>query len=296
MKYIIDKNYADLTIKEFLKKENISHSLLKRLKKIPNGITVNKKQENVLYRLKHNDILELKIMDSECDENEHLLPVELPIEIVYEDENLTVVNKSSNMPTHPSINNYDNTLANALRFRYKDKPYVFRAVNRLDKDTSGLVITANNSYYASIVSKAIKEGKTLKKYIAVVAGRLNGEGVINKPIGRIGKSIIKREIREDGEKAVTRYISLLSCDEASVIELYPETGRTHQLRIHLASIGHPIIGDSLYFEQSNRIDRQALHCVSMIIDGVGKFYAPIPNDILNLIRSYFDNEECIFKN
>lgn len=296
MIYIIDKQNADLTIKEFLKRENISNSLLKKLKKIPNGITVNNKHENVLYKLNLDDVLELAISDLKCDENEYLLPIDLPIEIIYEDENLTVVNKSGNMPTHPSINNYDNTLANALKFRYKNKPYVFRASNRLDKDTSGVVITANNSYYASIVSKAIKEGRAIKKYIAVVSGRLDGEGIIDKPIGRIGKSIIKREIREDGERAVTRYLSVLSSDEVSVIELYPKTGRTHQLRVHLESIGHPIIGDSLYFEKSDKIKRQALHCVSMIIDGIGSFYAPIPNDILDLIRSYFDNEEYIFEN
>lgn len=294
MRYLIDNQNVNLSIKEFLKKVNLSNSLLKRLKKIPNGITVNGKHENVLYRLKENDLLELKILDTDEDVNEFLLPVDLPIEIIYEDDNLTVVNKPGNMPTHPSINNYDNTLANALKYRYREKPYIFRAANRLDKDTSGVVITANNSYYASLVSRAIKEGRAGKKYIAVVFGKIDGKGIIDKPIARVNKSIIKREIREDGERAVTRFESLFSSEDVSVLALYPETGRTHQLRVHLSSIGHPIIGDSMYFKPSDKIGRQALHCISMIIDNVGSFYAPLPKDILDLIRSYFSNEEGIF--
>ena len=295
MRYVIDSN-LNLSIKDFLRKENISSALLRKLKRIPNGIMVNNKQENVLYKLKEHDVLELNILDNFEDENECLLAVDLPIEIIYEDDNLTVVNKPGNMPTHPSINNYDNTLANALRYRYRDKPYVFRAANRLDKDTSGVVITANNSYYASLVSNAIKEGKATKKYIAVVFGKLDGEGIIDKPIARVGKSIIKREVRDDGEKAITKYKSLISNDQASLVELSPITGRTHQLRVHLSCIGHPIIGDSMYFEPSEKIGRQALHCFSMTIDNIGSYYAKIPDDILNLIRSYFPNEENIFQN
>ena len=144
-----------------------------------------------------------------------------------------------------------------------------------------------------MVSNAIKEGRAVKKYIAVVNGKLEGEGIIDKPIGRVGKSIIKREVREDGERAVTRYKYLAYCDEVSLVDLFPETGRTHQLRVHLSSIGHPIIGDTMYFEPSDEIKRQALHCVNMTIDNIGSYYAPIPEDIMNLIRSYFVNEEGI---
>ena len=171
MRYIISKQNENISIKEFLKKENISSNLLKRLKKIPNGIQVNGKHENVNYILKENDVLLLASNDFYDDENKYLEPLNIPLEIIYEDENLTVINKPSNMPTHESLNNRGNTLANALRYRYLDKPYVFRATNRLDKDTSGVVITANNQYYASLLSGKIKKGEIRKEYIAVIKGR-----------------------------------------------------------------------------------------------------------------------------
>ena len=291
MKYVIASNCAGKTIKEFLREKGVSGNLLKRLKKIEKGILVNSAHQNVLYRLQENDILELMIEDFDSDTNEYLEPVDLPIDIIYEDENITVVNKPYGMPTHQSINNHNNTLANALCFRYRDKPYVFRASNRLDKDTSGVVITANNRYYASLISKMIKGGQVKKEYIAVVKGRLEGAGTINLPIDRVGESIIKRMVREDGEPALTEYCALMSCDEISVVSVMPMTGRTHQIRVHMESIGHPIMGDALYFEKSCYIDRQALHCLRMDLGELGSYFAPLPNDILMLIRRFFGNEE-----
>lgn len=296
MRYIISKQNENISIKEFLKKENISSNLLKRLKKIPNGIQVNGKHENVNYILKENDVLLLASNDFYDDENKYLEPLNIPLEIIYEDENLTVINKPSNMPTHESLNNRGNTLANALRYRYLDKPYVFRATNRLDKDTSGVVITANNQYYASLLSGKIKKGEIRKEYIAVIKGRLEGEGIIDAPIDRIEKSIIKRVVRQDGEVAITKYKSIASTDEISVVSLMPVTGRTHQIRVHLAHIGHPIIGDELYGESSEYINRQALHCLKMDVKDIGCFFAPLPSDIRALIRNYFENEDFIPKN
>ena len=291
MKYTITNEIVGKTIKEFLRNEGVSANLLKKLKKIEDGILVNSQHQNVTYHLQENDILEIKDEDGEDDVNEYLEPVDLPIDIIYEDENITVVNKPYNMPTHQSLNNHGNTLANALMFRYQNKPYVFRASNRLDKDTSGIVITANNQYYASLISRKIQRGEVIKGYIAVVSGRVEGEGVINAPIDRIGTSIIKRAVRDDGEEAITEYKSLLCSDEISVLSVFPKTGRTHQIRVHMAYIGHPIIGDALYYESSPFIERQALHCYKMALDGIGKFHAPLPNDIMNLIRRYFKDEE-----
>ena len=222
--------------------------------------------------------------------NEYLEPVDIPIDIIFEDENMTVVNKGANMPTHESINNRGNTLANALAYRYKDKPYVFRAVNRLDKDTSGVVLTANNKYYAGMLSNIIKNGKIQKEYIAVVQGKLSGKGTIEGGIKRIGESIIERTVSDDGEYALTEYEVLKSCEEISVVLVKPKTGRTHQIRVHMAHIGHPVVGDELYGEKSEYISRQALHCKRMKIEGIGDFIAPLPNDINKLIRRYFDEE------
>jgi len=130
-----------------------------------------------------------------------------------------------------------------------------------------------------------------KEYIAVVKGRLEGEGVIDAPIDRVGESIIKRIVREDGEPSLTLYRSLMSCDEISVVSVTPKTGRTHQIRVHMAHIGHPIMGDALYFEKSDYIDRQALHCLRMDLGELGSYFAPLPNDIIDLIRRFFGNEE-----
>ncbi|MBQ7225604.1 MAG: RluA family pseudouridine synthase [Clostridia bacterium] len=294
MKYLINSENAGKTIKEFLRENNFSANLVKKLKKIENGITVNSVHQNVTYRLMENDILNLLDADFEKDTNEYLEPVDLPIEIIYEDEFITVVNKPCGMPTHQSLNNHGNTLANALKYRYRDKPYVFRASNRLDKDTSGVVITANNRYYAALISNKIKEGTVKKEYIAVVRGRLEGSGTVNAPIDRVGESIIKRVVRDDGEAAVTVYRALLSSDEISVVSVTPITGRTHQIRVHMEHIGHPIIGDALYYEPSTEINRQALHCIRMDVPQVGSYYAPLPKDIINLIRRYFRDEELSF--
>ncbi len=293
MRYLIDKTNENTIIKDFLRKNHISSNLLKRLKQIPNGITVNSKHENVTYLLKKNDILELNIDDFLEDENEYLEPVNIPLEIIYEDENLTVVNKPSNMPTHESLNNRGNSLANALRYRYKEVPYVFRATNRLDKDTSGVVITANNRFYASLLSAKIKNGEVKKEYIALVKGKLDGEGEINAPIDRIEKSIIKRIVRADGEEAITKYRVLASNEEASIVLLTPVTGRTHQLRVHLAYIGHPILGDALYGDKCEYINRQALHCLKMDILDIGCYRASLPEDIKFVIRNFFGDEEII---
>lgn len=292
MKIIITKQDEGIEIKNFLKNINMSHSLIKKLKKIPNGILVNGSHQNVLYKLKENDVLELNYDDTREETNEYLEPVNIPIEIIYEDENITAVNKGAGMPTHESINNRGNSLANALAYRYRDKNYVFRATNRLDKDTSGVVLTANNKYYAGLLSTKIKNGEIDKEYIAVVHGKLPQAGVINAGIKRIGESIIKREVSVDGEFALTEYSTLASNENISVALVKPKTGRTHQIRVHMAHIGHPIVGDAMYGSESLEIDRHALHCFKMNVNGIGEFVAPLPNDIRDLIRRYF-NESII---
>ena len=294
MKIIIDEIKAGKDIKTFLKSIGMSLSLVKQLKKIPLGITVNGEHQNVTYVLKAGDVLVLKDEDTEEETNKHLEPVNIPIEIIFENENLTVVNKPANMPTHESRNNRGNTLANALAYRYRDIPYVFRATNRLDKDTSGVVITANNRYFSAILSDKIKKGEVAKEYIAVVHGKFQGDGVIEAPIERVGESIIKREVRDDGEYALTEYSTLAYNDNISLVLVKPKTGRTHQIRVHMAYIGHPILGDTLYGGDTKLISRQALHCMRMEIDGIGSFFAPVAQDIKEVVKGEF-NEEALPK-
>ena len=296
MKYVINREQSGQEIKAFLKANSLSSSLIKQLKKLSDGILVNGVHQNVLYILKENDILELNIADNKEDENEYLAPVDLPVEIIFENDDMTVINKPYGMPTHESINNRGNTLANALAFRYRNKPYVFRATNRLDKDTSGVVITANNKYFAALLSQKIKTNQIKKAYVAIVEGTLSVSGTIEAPIGRIGQSIIKREVREDGEYALTEYKSLASNEKYSVVLVMPKTGRTHQIRVHMAHIGHPLAGDTLYGGKTTDISRQALHCLRMLVSDIGGFYAPLPQDMKDLIRRQFGNEEFIPKN
>ena len=289
MKYIIDKKSNNLSIKSYLiLKLNLSSRLIKHLKKYYDGILLNGIHADVTAILKENDVLELDFSDRKDDVNEYLVKSDIPLSIVYEDENYTVINKPAMMPTHQSLNHYDDTLANALAYRYSDRPYVFRAVNRLDKDTSGIVLTANNKLYAEILSKKLIENKVTKEYIAIVEGKLTGEGVVEEPIARQGDSIIKREVREDGEYALTKYKVVYSDDEISVIKAYPITGRTHQIRVHMSYIGHSLLGDTMYGSNSSLISRHALHAYKLNIDGIGSFTAPLPEDMIKIIRSRFN--------
>lgn len=294
MKYIINEKQDKLLLRDFFKLELLLTSrLITHLKSKENGILVNGNRVNVDFILNKNDILELDFSDEEKDINEHLVKSNIPLDIIYEDENMTVVNKPSNMPTHQSLNHYEDTLSNALAFRYSERPYVFRAINRLDKDTSGVVLTANNRYFADILSKKMKNGKMKKEYIAIVFGKTDSKGTINAPISRKADSIIERIISETGDEAITEYETLCSCDDISVLIVRPITGRTHQIRVHMKHIGHPIIGDSLYFEKSPFINRQALHAYKLKIEDIGEFTAKIPDDMRNLIERYFKNAEIL---
>ena len=291
---MIGKPYEGKKLKGFLTKElDLSSRLITALKKFEGGILLNGKPVFVNAVLHENDILELDFRDREEDENEFLIKTPMELDIIYENDNFTVVNKSANMPTHQSLNHYTDTLANGLAYRYRERPYVFRAINRLDRNTSGVVVTANNRFFADILANKLKNGEFQKEYIAVVKGRLEGEGVIEAPIRRVPDSIMIREVSPEGEYARTEYKSVLSCNEISILKVRPITGRTHQIRVHMSYLGHPIIGDDLYYTESELIDRQALHAYRLKIKGIGEYTAPIPKDIDNLIRRYFKEYEII---
>ena len=294
MRYIIDKKQDKIVLRDFLRTElKLSSRLIKSLKKRNGSILVNGEQSAVSRILNENDVILLDFSDKEEDVNEYLQKTDIPVDIIYEDENYTVVNKGANMPTHQSMKHQDDTLANALAFRYRERPYVFRAINRLDKDTSGVVLTANNRFYADILSEKLKNGEFKKQYIAIVTGKAQPTGEIIAPISRVDDSIITREVSPNGEYAHTIYKTLISCERISVLLVTPITGRTHQIRVHMASIGHPILGDSLYGSESEDISRQALHAYRLEIQGIGEFKAEIPEDMRSVIRRYFEDEKCI---
>lgn len=202
---------------------------------------------------------------------------------------MIAINKPPNMPVHPSRGHYTGTLANALAYYYKNigKNIKIRPINRLDKDTSGVVIFAKNSHIQYLMSK--EETFISKKYIAVVKGMVpQDKGIIDMPIKRENIDSIKRIVSEDGQKAVTIYEVIDKNEKYSLLRIDLITGRTHQIRVHMSHIGHPIIGDELYGEVSPLIQRQGLHAEKIsfehpITNKTIELYADIPDDIKKLI-------------
>lgn len=262
----IDNNYEGMLIREVLKKELLySVNLIKKLKFSPDGIRVNGEWVTVRYQLRHGDVLSLAVEDKEEDVSPYIIPSsELSLEVIYEDEFVTAVNKPYNMPSHPSHGHRLDTVANALAYRYRDRVYVFRPVNRLDRDTSGCMLTANTRDASYKMYLAMTGGRISKTYLAVLDGNLpDDEGRIESYMHRRDDSIIIREETSpdtpDAKEAVTEYRVIARTEKNSVVLASPITGRTHQLRVQFAGIGHPITGDTLYGTESPFIARHALH-------------------------------------
>ncbi len=304
MDILIENNYEGMLVREVLKNElGYSANMMKKLKFSPDGIKVNGQWVTVRYVLKRGDVLSLHTEDRPEDVSPYIIPVDLPLEVVYEDEYVTVVNKPYNMPSHPSLGHKLDTVANALAYRYRDITYVFRPTNRLDRDTSGCMLTSNARDASYKMMRAMMEGKIRKTYIAVTDGvPTEREGVLRSFMHRKDDSIIEREECEPdapgAKPAVTEYRVLCDNGRQAVILASPLTGRTHQLRIHFAGIGCPMVGDTMYGTASEYIDRHALHSWRTVFphprDGeLITVTAPIPEDIAALIEKLGLNIENI---
>jgi 23S rRNA pseudouridine1911/1915/1917 synthase len=206
---------------------------------------------------------------SEEDSSEKIPAVKMDLDIVYEDEDIIVINKPAGLPIHPSLNHYEDSLANGLAYYYESqgKPFIFRCANRLDKNTSGLTVIAKHLVSANIISTAVKNRQFHREYYAIVRGSLEQkEGTIDAPIGRVGESIITRQVDfENGERAVTHYKVVEEMNGHSLVSIHLETGRTHQIRVHLSHIGYTIIGDDVYSNGKNEfgVQGQMLHARSL---------------------------------
>lgn len=221
----------------------LSNKLITRLKN-GDGILLNGKKEFVTKSVHTGDFLSLRFPE---ESSPGIIPEDIPLDILYEDDDILAVNKPGNMPTHPSHGHFGGTLANAVMHYYRDIPFTFRAVTRLDRDTSGVIIIAKNAPSADRLSKQLAAGQFSKEYIAVCVGiPVEMKGTIDAPIKRAAEGIIKRCISEDGKKAVSNYEVSEALGGFSLIRLFPQTGRTHQLRLHLSYIGMPIYADFLY--------------------------------------------------
>lgn len=305
MEFLIDESLAGKTVKDFLFKEmKYSGGTVKKLKFRENGITVNGEFVTVRRVLKTGDILRLRMEDTEEDTCPYMIPVDLPIKIAYEDEQLTVVDKPPMMPAHPSYTHRLDTVANALAFRYSDAPFVFRPVNRLDRDTSGLMLTARTRLSASKLYESMISGEIHKYYIALLSAVPENEsGIINTYMRRKADSIIERCVcspEDDKAKiALTAYKVIYSGDGICAVIAAPVTGRTHQLRVHFSHIGCPLLGDTMYGGNTGRIDRHALHSAYLSFPhpdgGTVEITSPLPDDMKSALGDGAYSVDRIFK-
>ena len=286
----IYKNVKEILLSHF----RISNRLLVKLKK-NQRIFLNGEKVYVTTPIKINDIIEVDI-DFE-EESENIVPTKIDLDIIFEDEYMLIINKPPHIAIHPSILHYENSLSNGIAYYFKSKNIrkKIRPVNRLDRDTSGIVIFAKNEYVQESLINQMKQNKFEKKYIALLDGFLEKtSGTINAPIGRKENSIIERITSENGVPSITHFNLLkhfeINNNKLSLVEFTLETGRTHQIRVHSKHIGHPIIGDSLYGKTSELISRQALHAYKIcFIHPISKkslcFETNFPKDINNIIKN-----------
>ncbi|MBQ4354754.1 MAG: RluA family pseudouridine synthase [Clostridia bacterium] len=297
MDIIINNNYEGKLIREVLKNDlGFSVNLIKKLKFSEDGIRVNGQWVTVRYELKHGDILSLATEDRADDVSPYIIPADLPIDVLYEDEFVTAVGKPYNMPSHPSHGHRLDTVANALAYRYADRTYVFRPVNRLDRDTSGCMLTSNTKDASFKMYSAMVEGAIHKTYLAVLDGVLPmEEGEIFSYVRRREESIIEREecspALSDAKPALTVFRRIAVSEDHTLVIASPITGRTHQLRLHFLGKGCPITGDSLYGSENEHISRHALHSWKTTFPHpysgqIISVTAPIPADIAALMDAY----------
>lgn len=266
----------------FLKREcGVSARMITRLKREKDGIIRNEKNIRTVDRVSADDVIVLNLPEDSND----IVPTEGVLSILYEDGYLLVVDKPAGMPVHPAKVHQSGTLANILKFRQLEKGenYTFRAVNRLDKDTSGIVLIAKNSFVAKELPKNVQ-----KTYLAVCEGVLSEPDIIDSPIRLLEGHSIQRTTAPDGAPAVTHYTPIRNNGTHTLLSLTLETGRTHQIRCHMASIGHPLAGDDMYGGSLDFIPRQALHCASVVFTHPVtservELESPLPKDIAAII-------------
>ncbi len=285
LNYKVKKEEENTRLNIFLREKGVSLAHIKRMKFIDNGILVDNIKKNTDYLLKENE--EVKILINVEEKETNVIPEDISLDIVYEDEFCIVVNKPYDMPIHPSLNHQTGTLANAFvgYFQKKGERRVPRIINRLDKNTSGLVLIAKDAYSAQWFKNRLE-----KTYYAIVKGKiLEDTGIIEAPIKRKGDSIITRCVDKDGQYAKTEYEVLEKNEDYSYLKIKLHTGRTHQIRVHFSYINHPLIGDDMYGEFSKIINRHSLHCKELefiLVNTNTKILvtSKIPNDMMNVLK------------
>ena len=260
IEYTVEEYFEGKKLISFLRGHvKISVRLLRSLKRVEGGIKINGENARTVDLLHSGDVVTLSIPE---DEN-HSIPTDYPLKVVCEDEDVLVIDKPAMLPMHESHNHQGDTLANAVAgyLTKKGKSLSFRAVGRLDKGTSGLVICALNSHAAARLS-----GNFEKTYYAIATGHYEGSGTIDKPIYRPDPMKTYRSADDRGDRAVTHYEVLENGEDYSFLRVHLETGRTHQIRVHFAYLGTPLYGDRMYGQEHPIIGRQALHCGEVVFN------------------------------
>lgn len=276
LEYNVNKNDTNKTINEIINQSfNFSNRLFTKLLK-DKRIFVNDVNIDTRLKVNENDIITIDLNYEE--DNSNIVSKQMNLDIVYEDEGMLIINKPSGIATHPSIRHYEDSISSGVKYYFETIGIhkKIRPVNRLDLNTSGLVIFAKNEYIQENLIRQMKTNTFQKEYLAIIEGILiNKKGVIDAPMARKEGSIIERCVSENGQKAITEYEVISHNDKYSLIKCKLLTGRTHQIRVHFAHIGHPLLGDSLYGKKSDLIDGQALHCYRL------EFLHPISRKKMN---------------
>lgn len=289
--YEIEEKDGGRTVLSFLKEQGFSSRVIAGLKRNPYGITIGRKRVTVQKQLKKGDLLTVRITNRESQiANEHIQPVDLPLQVLYEDEDVLVVDKPPHLATHPSLGNHGATLAGAVAHYLRGREFVFRPVHRLDKDTSGAILLAKNSHSAGVLGEDLKKNKVVRTYLAILQGTLpQKQGTVDAPIARVPGSVLARQVDAAGDAAVTHYKVLAEGNGFSLVHLKLDTGRTHQIRVHMAHLGAPVAGDFLYGQEDAALGRQALHSASItfthpISHREIALRCPLPDDLTDYLK------------
>lgn len=297
--YIVPPEEEGFILKTVLQKRlMVSRKLLSRIKLTERGITVNEERQYINIKVKAGDRVEIRM---EEEQSEDILPQDLPLHILHEDEHLLILAKDAGIIVHPTHGHYVNTIANGVVYHWQQAGITcrFRPIHRLDQETSGVLAIAKTPYVHQQISEQMIQHLVKKEYLAFVWGTVaSSSGTINEPIDRDPEQPHVRIVRSDGYAAVTHYEVVKQFEKAALVRIWLETGRTHQIRVHMRHLGHPLLGDKMYtleqyrddadeLEASDRLDRQALHAFKLGFVHPGtrewtEFNAPLPADLSEL--------------
>ncbi len=292
VEFIIPDGFGEKRLVAFLRgAAGFSYSLVCTLRHTANSMLRNGEPVRTIDRVNDGDKITVIIPDGKCG----VEPVDYPLSIIYEDDDLLVIDKPADIAVHPSHGHQTDTLANGVAFYLQKRGHsgAFRCIGRLDKGTSGVIICALSTYSASLLT-----GSLDKTYLALCCGELYGSGTVDIPIYRPDPDKTLRACGESGERAVTHYEVLKSGNGMSLLRLKIETGRTHQIRVHLSHIGAPLVGDALYGTESDKATHHLLHCQSVeLTHPVTKkklcFTSPIPDDFMSVLRQIPGGEAAL---